>query len=265
MAHPNLEEQLAQLKLENEELKKQLIQAQKMSSVGALAASITHEFNNILTTTINYAKMGLRHKDANTREKAFTKILNAGQRAAKITTGMLSYSRNQCQKMEATDVKRLVEEILVLVSKDLQNHRVNLDTRFEGQPFAELNANQIQQVILNLIVNGRQAMDGGGQMLVTVKENEDTNTAEIAVRDSGSGIPPEKMQDIFKPFFTTKEADAQGQGGTGLGLSLCREVIEAHRGRIRVESKQGEGTTFTLRFPRVPAPLKTTSPINRAG
>ncbi|MAT15603.1 MAG: two-component sensor histidine kinase [Planctomyces sp.] len=244
-----LEQKFADLQRENEQLKSQLMQSQKMSSVGALAASITHEFNNILTTTINYAKMGLRHTDEATREKAFTKILNAGQRAAKITTGMLSYARNHNEQKEATDLVQLVEEVLVLVEKDLQIHRVNLETRFEGRPFANVNANQVQQVLLNLIVNGRQAMEGGGRMVIGVLANREANTAEISVRDSGTGIPAEQLQKIFQPFYTTKKADARGQGGTGLGLSMCREVIEAHQGRIRVESQVGEGTTFTLRFP----------------
>ncbi|MEZ6045421.1 MAG: HAMP domain-containing sensor histidine kinase [Planctomycetaceae bacterium] len=248
---PTVEQKLEQLQLENAQLKQQLMQSQKMSSVGALAASITHEFNNILTTTINYAKMGLRHTDEATREKAFTKILNAGQRAAKITTGMLSYARNHNEQKEATDLVQLVEEVLVLVEKDLQIHRVNLETRFEGRPHASLNANQVQQVLLNLIVNARQAMEGGGRMVIGVITNQEANTAEISVKDSGSGIPADQLQKIFQPFFTTKKADARGQGGTGLGLSMCREVIEAHQGRIRVESKVGEGTTFTLRFPLI--------------
>ncbi|MBW3542453.1 MAG: sensor histidine kinase [Planctomycetes bacterium] len=237
-----------------DELHEQLLRAQKMSSVGALAASITHEFNNILTTVINYAKMGLRHKDQATRDKCFDKILAAGQRASKITTGMLSYARNQSDRREPVSLVLLVRDVLVLVEKDLQVHRVQLETRFDGEPYAEVNASQIQQVLLNLIVNARQAMPGGGRLLISVGSNSTANTAEIAVRDSGSGIPADKLPKIFEPFFSTKQADRQGQGGTGLGLSVCREIIEAHKGRIRVESAPGRGTTFTLKLPEVPPP-----------
>ncbi|MFQ5730980.1 MAG: sensor histidine kinase [Planctomycetaceae bacterium] len=242
-----LEQQLA-------DVHRQLLQAQKLSSVGALASSITHEFNNILTTVINYAKMGLRHKDNATREKAFNKILSAGQRASKITCGMLSYARNHGDRREPTDLVQLVEEVLILVEKDLQMHRVRWQTDFFSRPFAEVNAGQVQQVLLNLIVNARQAMDGGGQMTIAVRSTAETGMAEISVRDTGSGIPPEKLPKIFAPFFSTKTADERGQGGTGLGLSLCREIIESHHGRIRVESAVGQGTTFTLKFPEVPAP-----------
>src|SRR5439155_5688094 len=127
-----------------------------MSTVGALASSMTHEFNNILTTIINYAKLGLRHKDAASREKAFDKILAAGQRASKITTGMLSYARRGGDRREPGDLVALVQEVLVLAAKDLQMHRVRLQTNFASQPVvAEINAGQIQQVLLNLVVNAR--------------------------------------------------------------------------------------------------------------
>ena len=249
-----LQQQVAELSARVGELQKQLMQSQKLSSVGALASSITHEFNNILTTVINYAKMGLRHKDAVTREKAFEKILNAGQRASKITSGMLAYARTQSERREPIDLCALVQEVLVLVEKDLQMHRVKLQTDYFARPYAEVNASQVQQVLLNLIINARQAMEGGGHLYLTVDANRETGMAEVSVRDTGAGIPAEKLGKIFDPFYSTKKADAQGQGGTGLGLSLCREIIEAHKGRIRVESAVGKGTAFTLKFPLVPAP-----------
>jgi signal transduction histidine kinase len=270
-SHPNPDQtqEIERLSAQIEELRRSLIQAQKMSSVGALASSITHEFNNILTTVINYAKMGLRHKDAATREKAFQKILTAGQRAAKITCGMLSYSRQSGSRQEPTDLARLVQDVLVLVEKDLQMHRVRWQADYLGHPEAKLNAGQIQQVLINLIVNARQAMNEGGQLFLTVRSNTEEGWAEVSVRDNGGGIPADKLHDIFKPFFTTKLADEQGQGGTGLGLSLCKDIIESHAGRIRVESAVGKGTTFTLKFPLLgeitPSQTENSSLFNRAG
>ena len=258
-----LEQQVADLTAQVSELRRQLLQSQKLSSVGALASSITHEFNNILTTVINYAKMGLRHQDRVTREKAFEKILSAGQRASKITSGMLAYARTQSERREPLELCSLVQDVLVLVEKDLQMHRVKLQTDYFAKPYAEVNASQIQQVLLNLIVNARQAMEGGGHLYLTVDANRESGLAEICVRDTGMGIPAEKLAKIFDPFFSTKKADAQGQGGTGLGLSLCREIIEAHKGRIRVESAVGKGTAFTLKFPLVPAPAATTVSAER--
>jgi signal transduction histidine kinase len=240
----------ADLEQKIQDLQQQLLQAQKLSTVGSLASSMTHEFNNILMTIINYAKLGLRHKDAATREKAFDKILAAGQRASKITTGVLSYSRRGSDRREPTNLVSLVQDVLVLVAKDLQMHRARLQANLSTQPvIADVNAGHLQQVLLNLIINARQAMPNGGQLTVSVNGNPEAGVAEISVRDSGDGIPPETLRKIFDPYFTTKTADAQGQGGTGLGLSMAREVIEAHHGRIRVESTVGQGTTFTLKLP----------------
>lgn len=252
MTAPHQDEAQQQIEALNEqiqELQAALMQTQKLSAVGALAASTTHEFNNILTTVINYAKMGLRHTDDQTREKAFNKILAAGQRASKITCGMLSFSRQQGTRQEPTDVVQLVKSVMVLVEKDLQMNRVRWQTDYLGHPEANLNAGQIQQVLVNLIVNARQAMGEGGQLCVTVRTNSEEKWAEVSVRDTGSGIPADKLRSIFQPFFTTKQADAQGQGGTGLGLALCKDIIDSHEGRIRVESAMGKGTTFTLKFP----------------
>lgn len=248
------------LRQEVASLRHKLLQSQRLSTVGALASSVTHEFNNILTTVINYAKMGLRHKDANSRDKSFDKILAAGQRAAKITTGMLSYARGRGDRREPYDLVTMVEEVLVLVEKDLQMHRVKLDTNFAERPQAEINAGQVQQVLLNLLINARQAMPNGGRMLISVTANRESGFAEIGVRDSGCGIEAAQLQKIFDPFFSTKQADENGQGGSGLGLALCREVIEAHHGRIRVESTVGVGTQFTLKLPLVAATAGSIGP-----
>lgn len=258
-------ERIAQLEAQLKALQSQLLQAQKMSSVGVLAASITHEFNNILTTVINYAKMGIRHKDAATRDKAFDKIMAAGQRASKITTGMLSYARHHGDRREPMDLAPLVEDVLILVEKDLQRYRVKLITQYESRPWASVNSGQVQQVLMNLIVNARQAMESGGTLTVTVRSNLETAQAELSIRDTGAGIPKEKLHQIFEPFFTTKASDEGGQGGTGLGLSLAREVMESHGGRIRVESAVGAGTVFTLKFPLVQPNSIPVKPLQKVG
>lgn len=247
-------ERIKQLEEQVRILDQQLMQTQKLSSVGALASSITHEFNNILTTVINYAKMGVRHKDAKTRDKAFDRILSAGQRASKITTGMLAYARNTSDRYEPCELNKLLEDVMVLLQKDLQMHRIGVDESLQPAVWANVNNSQIQQILMNLIVNARQAMDEGGRLTLKIVDNAAEGWAEISVGDSGSGIPNDKLQKIFDPFYTTKTADSRGQGGTGIGLSLCRKIIEAHKGRIRVESEVGKGTVFTLKLPRAESP-----------
>ena len=109
---------------------------------------------------------------------------------------------------------------------------------------------QIEQILVNLVINSRQAMPNGGRMRVEVGENTAGDTVEIKIADNGVGISPENLRQIFEPFFTTKAPDEYGRGGTGLGLSVCRQIIEQHHGRIRVESVVGKGATFTVKLPK---------------
>jgi signal transduction histidine kinase len=235
---------------ETEVLRQQLLQAQRLSSMGALASSVAHEFNNILTTIINYAKIGLRAQgNDKSRTEAFEKILKGGQRAATIVGSMLGFARNNSTQREAVDLVGLVEEVLVLTDKDLSKHHVQVEKKFQGRPQAPVVPGQIEQILLNLVINARQAMPRGGRLRIEVRENTQTQMAEIRVSDTGVGIPPEQLRIIFEPFFTTKEPDEHGHGGTGLGLSVCRQIIEQHHGRIRVESVVGKGSTFTVKLP----------------
>jgi signal transduction histidine kinase len=235
---------------ETEQLRQQLLQAQRLSSVGALASSVAHEFNNILTTIINYAKLALKaHGDDAARTQALEKIFKGGQRAATIINSMLGFARNTATQRESTDLVALIEEALILTEKDLSKHRVQVEKKFQGRPRAEVVPAQIEQILLNLIINARQAMPRGGRLILEVRENPRSHMVEVRVSDTGVGIPPERMRLIFEPFYTTKEPDETGHGGTGLGLSVCRQIIEQHQGRIRVESQVGKGSTFTIKLP----------------
>lgn len=239
---------------ETDELRKQLLQAQRLSTVGALTSSVAHEFNNILTTIINYAKMGLRSEGNETiRTQALEKILKGSQRAATIINSMLGFARNHHAQRETTDMVALVEEVLVLTGKDLSKHQIQVETKFHGRPHAQVVAGQIEQILLNLVINARQAMPRGGRLRIEIAENAGTQMVEIRISDTGVGIPPEKLRQIFEPFYTTKEPDENGHGGTGLGLSVCRQIIEQHNGRIRVESLANKGSTFTVKLPVVNA------------
>jgi signal transduction histidine kinase len=235
---------------EAEQLRRQLLQAQKLSSVGALASSVAHEFNNILTTIINYARMALRTTgDEAARTQALEKILKGGQRAAVVINSMLGFARNNSTQRERTDLAALLDEVLILTEKDLSKHGIQVEKKIQGRPHACVAPAQIEQVMLNLIINARQAMLRGGRLRVEARENVRTGMVELAVGDTGVGIPPDRLRLIFEPFYTTKEPDANGHGGTGLGLSVCRQIIEQHQGRIRVESLVGKGSTFTVKLP----------------
>ncbi|MCX7426478.1 MAG: ATP-binding protein [Planctomycetia bacterium] len=235
-----------------EVLKQQLAHAQKLTALGELVSTTTHEFNNILMTIINYAKLGVRHRDNATREKAFEKILVASNRAAKITNTVLGIARNRGSEHEPTNLTSLVEDTLILLEREMNKYHVRIDKQFRPIPEAMVNANQIQQVLLNLLINARQAMPNGGPLVLRLSHCPDDGMIELVVRDYGSGIPADRLPRIFEPFYSTKAGpDASGKGGTGLGLSMCRDIIEGHHGRIRVDSTVGKGTAFTLRLPSV--------------
>jgi signal transduction histidine kinase len=248
-----ISEETLSVATETEQLREQLLRAQRLSSVGTLASSVAHEFNNILTTLINYAKLGMRPDctDA-TKQQAFEKILKGSQRAAVIISSMLGFARNRSTRRELIDLVPLIEEVLILADKDLSKHHVQVEKRFQCRPQAPVVRGQIEQILLNLIINARQAMSSGGRLTIDVRENTKTRMVEIAICDTGVGIPPDQLRMIFEPFYTTKKPDEQGHGGSGLGLSVCRQIIEQHQGRIRVESVVGKGSKVTVKLPLEP-------------
>jgi signal transduction histidine kinase len=265
---PSLEDEIALLK-------QKLAHAQQHAALGELVGTTTHEFNNVLTTIINYAKIGLRHKDEATRDKALNRILSAGQRAARITGSVLAMARNRSNSIEPTDLASLVDESLVLLEREMNKYRIAVEREFEKVPPVLANGNQIQQVLLNLLINARQAMPSGGRVILRLSCPPPHDMVDFVVRDTGCGIPADRLPRIFDPYFSTKSGpDATGKGGTGLGLSSCRETIEAHRGRIRVESTPGKGTAFTIRLPVAPSrqtagqavtsPTQTAAPASKA-
>jgi signal transduction histidine kinase len=231
-------------------LRQELVRTQRLAALGELVGTTTHEFNNVLMTIINYAKLGLRNKDEASRDKALDRILAAALRAEKITNSVLGMARNRGQDFAPTDLAPLVEETLVLLEREMQKYRVAVRKDFGQAPTVRAVGNQIQQVLLNLMTNARQAMPTGGEITLRISHDPAAGFVDLMVRDTGSGIPREQLPKIFDRFFTTKSGpDASGKGGTGVGLSACRDIVEAHQGRIRIESAVGKGTAFIVRLP----------------
>lgn len=247
---------LAEARREIQLLREQLRRNQALATIGELTSTATHEFNNILMTVLNYAKLGLRNTDNASREKALTKILDAAQRASKISATILSQARNRSGDFMPTPLANIIDDTLVLLERELRKYRIDVQRDIADCPPALVNGNEIQRVLLNLLVNARQAMPDGGSILIKLEFDDEANQLVLSIRDTGSGIPADKLPRIFDPFYSTKSGpDATGKGGTGVGLSVCREIIEAHRGRIRVESTVGKGTLFVFRLPAANQPL----------
>lgn len=250
------------------QLQQELIQAQRMAALGELVSTTTHEFNNILMTILNYAKLGLRHKDDATREKALNKILAAAGRAEKITSSVLGMARNRNEDFAPTDLQPLIEQSLILLEREMRKYRVTVRREFAEVPPVRAIGNQIQQVLLNLMTNARQAMPSGGELVLGLTHDEQHQMVDLTIRDSGSGIARDQLPRIFDRYFSTKSGpDATGKGGTGVGLSTCRDIVEAHQGRIRVESTVGKGTAFTIKLPvlAVTEQLQTAAPVTQLG
>ena len=236
-----------------EMLEEQLVQAQRLSALGELTSTTTHEFNNILMTILNYAKLGLRNKDEASRTKALDKILTAANKAVKITNTVLAAAKNRTKGFEPVNFAALIEDSLILLEREMNKYRITVEKFFSDRlPEIMADGNQILQVVLNLLINARQAMPNGGRLVLKMSYDEENEMIDFVVRDFGCGIPQDKLPRIFDRFYTTKPGpDDSGKGGSGLGLASCKNIIEQHQGFIRVESTEGKGTAFTVKLPTV--------------
>jgi PAS domain S-box-containing protein len=238
-----------------------LARAQKMEAVGQLAGGIAHDFNNLLTGIMGYCSVLVSRLPAEDPLRSFvSRILSAARRAAELTQGLLAFARRQPFNPHTVDLNMLVtgnkEFMGRVIGEDIE---IRLDPCARALPvFAD--TVQIEQVMLNLSTNARDAMPHGGVITVRTKA-DDTGTAHpfayLSFSDTGSGMDEETMKHIFEPFFTTKEVGK----GTGLGLSVVWSIVEQNGGTISVESTVGKGTTFTIALPL----LKTGAGSEAAG
>jgi signal transduction histidine kinase/uncharacterized protein YigA (DUF484 family) len=234
------------------ETQTQLVQSAKLAAVGELAAGVAHEINNPLTSIIGFTRLLL--EDVATNEQMhhdLEMIDREAARAREIVRRLLDFARTGDPVLTPVDLNALVEDAVMLVCTRSVRTKVAVEKDMAPLPPIMLDANQIKQVIVNLLNNAVQAMPDGGRLEVSTQiverklDDDLSRVAAVCIRDSGVGIPPENMERIFDPFFTTKEV---GQG-TGLGLSVSHSIVEKHKGMIEVESVLGAGSTFTVFLP----------------
>lgn len=243
---------------EKKELERQLVQSQKMESIGLLAGGIAHDLNNVLTPiTMSIQLLENKLEDADSLQLLKTLESNAN-RGADIVKQVLTFARGAGTELTTVDPKKLVDEIGGIIEHTFPK---NIEFRIEyGENLKMMrgNATQLHQVLLNLAINARDAMNAGGRLLINVKNvalNESVTRlyegaepgefVRIGMIDTGSGIPPKIMEKIFDPFFTTKEVGR----GTGLGLSVIRGIIKSHSGILQVDSEVGKGSEFMVYLP----------------
>jgi PAS domain S-box-containing protein len=225
-------------------LEEQLSQAEKLSSIGLLAAGVAHEVNTPLAVISSQAQMLIRQLPLDESHKpTLERIVKASFRASEIVNSLLKFSRVSGSEYADLDMNKVIRETLSLVDPMLRTSRISLNLQLTSAlPLVYGNHGKLQQVFMNLVVNARDAMPHGGEL--TVASESENSTVHVEVTDNGVGIAPEHLSKIFDPFFTTKTSR-----GTGLGLAVTYGLMREHSGKIRVESTPGRGTTFHLDFP----------------
>jgi two-component system, cell cycle sensor histidine kinase and response regulator CckA len=244
---------------ERKQLEAQLLQSQKMEAVGRLAGGVAHDFNNLLTAIRGYTEFLLEDLDEGAPRSDVEEIQNVTERAVGLTRQLLVLSQRQISQPEVLEVNTTIGSLREMLGRLLGE---DIDLRYAlgpGLPCIHVDRAQLEQVVMNLLLNARDAMPEGGRIVIETSAGRGVAPAgmdagglgfvTISVTDTGAGIAPDVIPHIFEPFFSTK-----GSGGTGLGLSTVYAVADQAGGDVRVESQVGKGAVFTVRFPAVPGP-----------
>ena len=232
----------------------ELLHAAKMASLGTLSSGIAHEFNNILGAVIGHVSLALEKKDPKEMESTLEIALMASERACGIVSRLQDFAKNKGENFSKININDAINNVIRLIQKDFLNNNIKIKTILQPDMMTLGDQPQIEQVILNLLINSKQAMPKGG--LIEIDTTGDNSNVVILVKDTGTGIEEKLKARIFEPFFTTKgvvgmgkEYGAQDTEGTGLGLSVSHGIIENHNGTIKLLESSVKGTTFEIKIP----------------
>ncbi len=238
---------------EQRELEQRLRQSAKMDAVGQLAGGIAHDFNNLLTGIIGLAEVNIPEVEADVRGD-LNEIRQLGMRGAELTAQLMAFCRRSAASRGASDLNAVIEDTKRLLSRLIGEHIELVTTLHEELPAIKADRTQIQQVVMNLAVNARDAMDAGGVLRIETGPGPDSaRPVVLTVSDTGHGMTPEVCERIFEPFFTTKEPGS----GTGLGLTTVYGIVSQLGGEISVSSDPGKGTAFRIQYPAADAECVT--------
>lgn len=242
----DLREEL-RMKKELEEAQAQLLQSEKMASLGKLSAGVAHQLNNPLAGIILFARIIMEEYDLDEKiQEDLGRILTDAERCRDVVKELLEFSRQTSHLMQPHDVNKAISRILFLLENQTLFHNIEIEKELDPSlPLVRANMQQLNHVFMNIILNAAEAMEGKGKLILKSYQMPAKDQVRIEIADTGPGIPEEIQNRIFDPFFTTKE---EGQG-TGLGLSMVYGIVENHGGKITVRSKPGEGATFIIELP----------------
>jgi PAS domain S-box-containing protein len=232
------------------ELQNELISAERLAAVGKLAAGVAHELNNPLTGILTFVEDLLDEAGPDSPLRAdYQMILNETLRCRRIVQDLLDFSRQKSPERHRLQLEPMVRRTLAMIERQASFHNVAFEVELEPElPPVEIDPNQIQQAVLNLLINARDAMDGNGRIFIRGWRADSGQAVVLEVADTGCGIAAEDLNKIFEPFYSTK-----GDKGNGLGLPAVASVMEQHGGRVTVDSQPGRGSRFRLRFPAAEA------------
>lgn len=241
----------AMMKIEEdlEQTHNMLMQSEKMAGLGRLAAGVAHEINNPMSGIMLYASLVMEDIGENHQvSEDLQTIIHEAERCKVIVADLLEFSHQTSYEMEPIDLNDVIQKTLGILMNQPLYHNVSVKLELtDNLPPILGNSIRLNQVIMNLLVNGAQAMDGNGEITIASRSRANKGVNEVLISDTGPGIPDDLLEKIFEPFFTTKTTGE----GTGLGLSVSYAIVKEHKGTIRAISSPDAGTTFTLRFPAV--------------
>jgi len=239
-----LEKKVVERTLQLEQAHSKLRHAEKLSSLGRLAASLAHEINNPLSGLLNYVYLLKSDLPQTAEVQEDLHIMETQIHAiAKLVQQLRDFSKPPCKERRPIVLNQVIQQVLSLTGKELQKRHIRVQRSLaEDLPVVMASPEQMGEIFMNLIINAQDAMSGGGSL--TLSTCADDCFVKARVVDTGAGIPADLLERIFEPFFTTK-----GERGTGLGLSICYSIAQDHGGQLSVESRVGEGTAFTLQIP----------------
>jgi len=247
-----LQVQLDHLADEFDQLKQQLRQSQKLASIGTTAAMIAHEFNNLFTPVVAYAGHALESGDVDLMRKALTKTIERVEVMHAMANRVIGLAKQSNGGVKPVPLLKLVEGAIACLCREPKKDNIAVNLQIDPDLKVRANENQLMQVLFNLVINARQAMLGRrGRLTIDASPHpDDPEWVRINVRDTGPGIDPKNLDHIFEPFFSTKtNATKPDQKGLGLGLSICRDILEELDGTIEAHSKRNVGSTFTITLP----------------